>query len=158
MDRGSELSKTVATFIIQRIILDSKGLDYVCNTAERFHAVNSVLGNMLSSSPSVRLLKHIIRCYSRMAENHRARSILKENFPQILNEKSFMDTLDEGSKKWLINFLKSLGISSQKNQTDKIGYNLLLQNNINAQSNINSTFNFQNNFEFDFQNQNFEKK
>lgn len=39
MERGSELSKTVATFIVQRILLDDSGLNYVCNTAERFYAV-----------------------------------------------------------------------------------------------------------------------
>lgn len=40
MERGSELSKTVATFIVQRILLDDNGLNYVCNTAERFYAVS----------------------------------------------------------------------------------------------------------------------
>lgn len=40
MERGSEVSKTVATFIIQRILLDDNGLSYICNTAERFYAVS----------------------------------------------------------------------------------------------------------------------
>ena len=39
MERGSELSKTVATFIVQRILLDESGLDYICSTADRFYAV-----------------------------------------------------------------------------------------------------------------------
>jgi CCR4-NOT transcription complex subunit 9 len=43
MERGSELSKTVATFIVQRILLDENGLNYVCNTAERFYAVTTYL-------------------------------------------------------------------------------------------------------------------
>ena len=30
MDNGSELSKTVATFILQKILVDSAGLDYIC--------------------------------------------------------------------------------------------------------------------------------
>ena len=42
MERGSELSKTVATFIVQRILLDENGLNYVCNTAERFYAVQLI--------------------------------------------------------------------------------------------------------------------
>ena len=33
MERGSELSKTVATFIIQKILHDNEGLKYVCETA-----------------------------------------------------------------------------------------------------------------------------
>ncbi|KAM0044196.1 putative transcription regulator Rcd1-like family [Helianthus debilis subsp. tardiflorus] len=36
MEMGSELSKTVATFIVQKILLDDVGLDYICTTAERF--------------------------------------------------------------------------------------------------------------------------
>ena len=39
MENGSELSKTVATFIVQKILLDDVGLAYVCATAERFYAV-----------------------------------------------------------------------------------------------------------------------
>lgn len=39
METGSELSKTVATFIVQKILLDDTGLNYICSTAERFYAV-----------------------------------------------------------------------------------------------------------------------
>lgn len=39
METGSELSQTVATFIVQKILLDDAGLAYVCGTTERFHAV-----------------------------------------------------------------------------------------------------------------------
>lgn len=40
MERGSDLSKTVSTFIVQRILADDNGLSYICNSAERFFAVN----------------------------------------------------------------------------------------------------------------------
>lgn len=30
MESGSELSKTVATFILQKILLDETGLNYIC--------------------------------------------------------------------------------------------------------------------------------
>ncbi|MBA0817149.1 hypothetical protein Gohar_001736, partial [Gossypium harknessii] len=60
----SELSvnmiAVVATFIVQKILLDDVGLDYICTTAERFFAVGRVLGNMvaaLAEQPSSRLLK-----------------------------------------------------------------------------------------------------
>ncbi|KAL0310995.1 UNVERIFIED_CONTAM: CCR4-NOT transcription complex subunit [Sesamum angustifolium] len=74
MEMGSELSKTVATFIVQKILLDDVGLEYICTTAERFFAVGRVLGNMvaaLAEQPSSRLLKHIIRCYLRLSDNPR---------------------------------------------------------------------------------------
>ena len=108
MEKGSDLSKTVATFIIQRIILDENGLDYVCNTDKIFHAFNCVLGNLLYNNPSTRLLKHIISCYSRMSQNHRAKSILKENYPPIFNNLKFQQSLDDGLKKLLISFIKNL--------------------------------------------------
>ncbi|EPS69136.1 hypothetical protein M569_05631, partial [Genlisea aurea] len=74
MEMGSELSKTVATFIVQKILLDDVGLEYICTTAERFFAVGRVLANMvgaLAEQPSARLLKHIIRCYLRLSDNPR---------------------------------------------------------------------------------------
>ena len=74
METGSELSKTVATFIVQKILLDDFGLNYICQTYERFLAVSSVLTamvNALISQPSLRLLKHIIRCYLRLCDNAR---------------------------------------------------------------------------------------
>ena len=36
METGSELSKTVATFIVQKILLDDLGLSYICATYERY--------------------------------------------------------------------------------------------------------------------------
>eukprot|EP01111_Echinosteliopsis_oligospora_P017474 TRINITY_DN7587_c0_g1_i1.p1 TRINITY_DN7587_c0_g1~~TRINITY_DN7587_c0_g1_i1.p1 ORF type:complete len:235 (+),score=29.05 TRINITY_DN7587_c0_g1_i1:97-801(+) len=48
METGSELSKTVATFIVQKILLDDIGLSYICATYDRFLAVSSVLSNMIS--------------------------------------------------------------------------------------------------------------
>lgn len=99
MESGSELSKTVATFILQKILLDEKGLSYICQTFERFSHVAIILvslhlhekwihsakiskfdcfslfqGKMvihLAKEPSVRLLKHVVRCYLRLSDNKR---------------------------------------------------------------------------------------
>eukprot|EP01090_Pellita_catalonica_P010550 TRINITY_DN21986_c0_g1_i1.p1 TRINITY_DN21986_c0_g1~~TRINITY_DN21986_c0_g1_i1.p1 ORF type:complete len:280 (-),score=23.43 TRINITY_DN21986_c0_g1_i1:183-1022(-) len=89
METGSELSKTVATFIIQKILLDEIGLNYICSTYERFYAVSTVLKNMVNalvSNPSPRLLKHIIRCYIRLSDNLRARDALKTHLPRMPND------------------------------------------------------------------------
>lgn len=40
MKRGLDLSRTVATFIVQKILHDEKGLNYISQTADRFYAVN----------------------------------------------------------------------------------------------------------------------
>eukprot|EP00168_Porphyra_purpurea_P019442 TRINITY_DN775_c0_g1_i11.p4 TRINITY_DN775_c0_g1~~TRINITY_DN775_c0_g1_i11.p4 ORF type:complete len:180 (-),score=61.51 TRINITY_DN775_c0_g1_i11:762-1301(-) len=85
METGSELSKTVATFVVQKILLDANGLAYICAAAERFYAVANVLANMVSAlveAPSPRLLKHVIRCYLRLSDNQRAREALRGACPR----------------------------------------------------------------------------
>src|SRR5258708_2879726 len=48
METGSELSKMVAIFIIQKIVLNETGLMYSCPTYERFFAVGTDHCNMVN--------------------------------------------------------------------------------------------------------------
>ncbi|KAJ1454807.1 hypothetical protein M885DRAFT_521047 [Pelagophyceae sp. CCMP2097] len=110
METGSELSKTVATFIVQKILLDDMGLNYICATAERFYAVSTVLSNMVVSlveQPSIRLLKHIVRCYLRLSDNLRAREALRQCLPDSLRDSSFSHNIkdDLTVKRWLSSLL-----------------------------------------------------
>ncbi|BEI85195.1 hypothetical protein CcaverHIS002_0505960 [Cutaneotrichosporon cavernicola] len=92
METGSELSKTVAIFIVQKILLDDLGLQYICQTYERFYAVGAVLANMVSTlveTQAVRLLKHVVRCYLRMSDNPRAREALRACLPEPLRDGTF---------------------------------------------------------------------
>eukprot|EP00347_Sterkiella_histriomuscorum_P002474 403368008 len=123
MERGTELSQTVATFIIQKILFDEQGLSYLCQTAERFFAVSTVLNNMVQAQTeksSSRLLKHIIRCYNRLAENIKARAALKENIPLILKEIAILDCLDDSSKKCLKNFNEAIFNSNDQDVSNAI--------------------------------------
>jgi CCR4-NOT transcription complex subunit 9 len=113
METGTELSKTVATFIVQKILLDDVGLGYICQTADRFFAISSVLGKMVAAlveAPSHRLLKHIIRCYLRLAENGKAREALRQVLPPSLQDNTFAETLknDPGATRWLVQLLRSV--------------------------------------------------
>jgi CCR4-NOT transcription complex subunit 9 len=56
MEQGSELSKTVATFILQKILTDDTGLAYICQTYERFSHVAKVLGLMVLNLGNTRVL------------------------------------------------------------------------------------------------------
>jgi hypothetical protein len=69
---------------------------------------------MTASTPP-RLVKHIIRCYARLAENNRVKAILKENIPIIFRDKSFQSSLEDTAKRWLQNLFKALDISSTTN-------------------------------------------
>ena len=117
METGSELSKTVATFIVQKILLDNNGLHYVCATAERFYAVSTVLSNTvlsLAEQPSLRLLKHVIRCYLRLSENARAREALRQCLPAVMKDlNAFAVTLkdDVATRRWHQQLLVNLGMA-----------------------------------------------
>ncbi|KAJ3023352.1 UNVERIFIED_CONTAM: hypothetical protein HDU68_008653 [Siphonaria sp. JEL0065] len=98
MESGSELSKTVAIFIVQKILLDEMGLAYICQTYERFFAVGTVLSNMVSQlvdQQSVRLLKHVVRCYLRLSDNPRAKEALRQCLPEPLRDNSFAMVLKD---------------------------------------------------------------
>nr|VDC71967.1 unnamed protein product [Brassica rapa] len=115
MEMGSELSKTVATFIVQKILLDDVGMDYICTTAERFFAVGRVLGNMVQSlveQPSPRLLKHIIRCYLRLSDNPRACAALGSCLPDSLRDGTFSNCLreDQIARRWLQQLVHNVGV------------------------------------------------
>ncbi|CAJ0926109.1 unnamed protein product, partial [Mesorhabditis belari] len=113
MEQGTELSKTVATFILQKILLDDTGLAYICQTYERFSHVAMILGKMvlkLAKEASPRLLKHVVRCYSRLSDNPRARQALRQCLPDQLRDDTFKISLDEdrSTKHWLNMLLRNL--------------------------------------------------
>lgn len=131
MESGSELSKTVATFILQKILLDDSGLSYICQTYDRFSHVAIILvsfflefsfnfftenlqqGKMvisLAKEPSSRLLKHVVRCYLRLSDNARAREALRRCLPDQLRDSTFNQCLqeDRSTKHWLSLLIKNL--------------------------------------------------
>jgi CCR4-NOT transcription complex subunit 9 len=115
METGSELSKTVATFIIQKVLTDDRGLHYICATYERFFAVGTVLSNMvalLAEQPSARLLKHVVRCYHRLADNPKARDAMRSSLPLPFRDGSFIRALknDQTTKKCLQQLLTTLAV------------------------------------------------
>ncbi len=111
METGNELSRTVAIFIVQKIIADPAGLEYICQTTERFFAVVSVLNNLVDQmvvsassvnaasgassaaaasnanageNKSARVLKHVVRCYLRLTDDRKAAETLKPLLPKPL--------------------------------------------------------------------------
>lgn len=114
MESGSDLSKTVATFIVQKILLDETGLSYICDVRDRFEAITSSLGHMvtaLTNDPSPRLLKHIIRCYLRLAENPKVVEQLSRTLPEYFKNQAVMESLrdDTITSRWLHQLISKVG-------------------------------------------------
>merc|ERR1719266_2415836 len=123
MESGSELSKTVATFILQKILLDETGLYYICQTYDRFSHVAMILGKMvisLAKEPSGRLLKHVLRCYLRLSDNQRACEALCQCLPEELKDDTFASCIKDeiSTKNWLALLLKNLDNISAQQGTD----------------------------------------
>eukprot|EP01129_Flabellula_baltica_P015751 TRINITY_DN8131_c0_g1_i1.p1 TRINITY_DN8131_c0_g1~~TRINITY_DN8131_c0_g1_i1.p1 ORF type:complete len:278 (+),score=41.52 TRINITY_DN8131_c0_g1_i1:47-880(+) len=98
MESGSEICRTVAIYIVQKVLLDDVGLSYFCHTAKRILAILSVLSNMIKqmeNQPSSNLIKHIIRCYLRLTENSNGENILKKKFPEELKSEIFVSGLKD---------------------------------------------------------------
>jgi CCR4-NOT transcription complex subunit 9 len=113
MDTGSELSKTVATFIVQKILLDEAGFQHICQTYECFFHVVFILSKMVVSLAKMqlsRLLKHVVRCYLRLSDNSRAREALWQCLPDSLKDHTFANCLkdDSTTQKWLATLLANL--------------------------------------------------
>ncbi len=141
MERGSELSKTVACFIVQRILLDENGLKYICEKSDRLNAINTVLSYMVKNKPSSKLVKHILRSYNRLADNEEGRNLLKIKLPSEMKDPNFINSLDESSRKWLQNLHKVLqgerGAAINNNQNENLGMgNINININMNGNNNM----------------------
>ena len=64
----------------------------------------------LVENPSVRLLKHVVRCYLRLSEHMRARDALKHTLPDALRDNTFGFVLvsEEAVQRWLTMLLKNI--------------------------------------------------
>ncbi|XP_051126918.1 uncharacterized protein LOC127248565 isoform X3 [Andrographis paniculata] len=91
MQRGSEFSRTVATLILKRILLDDNGLQHVCRRPDLFlsvwQALRSVVAS-LSQLPSTPLLRDVITCYLCLFKNERSLA-LRQSLPRSLIDGTF---------------------------------------------------------------------
>lgn len=113
MQSGTELSKTVAVFILEKVIMDNGGLSFVCATSEQFYLVAKALKKMVNPStspPSPRLLKHVIRCFLRLAEHSKACEALKDLLPRAFTDGTFASLVhtDHAATRWLQNLVERI--------------------------------------------------
>ncbi|KAL7064514.1 hypothetical protein AAHC03_04968 [Spirometra sp. Aus1] len=139
MESGSELSKTVATFIMQKLLQDDVGLAYICQTYERFAHVAAVLNKMVSQlakEQSLRLLKHVIRCYQRLSDDIRARDALCSCLPEQLTDGTFANLLssDLATKRSLSQFLRQLSLPNSATTTTAASSTMVSQSGSSANS------------------------
>ena len=103
MEKGTEIIRFTASFIIQRIIEDIEGLKYICDLKERLYVIICVLNAMLQNKPSNRIIKHVLKMFLCLTKNKDAKFLIRQNFPP-----KFIRSLDESSQRKVSSLLKSL--------------------------------------------------
>ncbi|GJW77377.1 cell differentiation protein RCD1-like protein [Tanacetum coccineum] len=91
---GSELAKTVAAFVISKILTYEEGQRYCGTFPERFYAITNVLGKALDKypgKPPMQLLKHILACFNRLTEVSRACDALSKCYPAKLRDPAYLN-------------------------------------------------------------------
>ena len=118
LEKGTEIIRSTASFIIQRIIEDINGFKYMCDLRERLYVILSVLNSTIQSKPNIRIIKDILKIYLGLKENKEAKSLIRLNFPKKLRDKKFISTLDESAKRKVEILLKSLEQDEEEEGTD----------------------------------------
>ena len=108
MEKGTEIIRFTASFIIQRIIEDIEGLKYICDLRERLYVIICVLNAMLQNKPSNRIIKHVLKMFLCLTKNKDAKFLIRQNFPPKLKDLNFIRSLDESSQRKVSSLLKSL--------------------------------------------------
>ena len=136
MEKGTEIIRFTASFIIQRILEDIEGLKYICDLRERLYVIICVLNAMLQNKPSNRIIKHVLKMFLCLKENKDAKFLIRQNFLQKLKDLNFIRTLDESSQRKVISLLKSLKEDEEENNIILKFKNDLTNKNKNNNNNI----------------------
>ena len=113
---SQEISRTVAAFIIQKILSDQKGKDFIVKNKEKIATVLKVLNRAVTDlyrDFSVRLSKHVIGSYNILLNTPEIKKTIAELFPEELFIMQTPPTADE-SFNTLIKNLKALTTEPQQ--------------------------------------------
>ena len=134
MEKGSELSKRIACYIVYQIIQDDNGNKYICEAKERYSAVIRYMKMMLKNKCNHRIIINLIlKIFLRLSENKDARNILKNDLLKEIKDKNFIRSLDDSSKNLLNSLLKKL---NEKEEYIQIKETKNINNNNNNNSNM----------------------
>lgn len=97
MDMGREPTKLAAIRTFYAIICDRGGLEYACQTYDRFMATSMVLNSILvqlEALKSPRLLEMVLRVYLKLCDMDNARVAFRKNKPAMLFAEYIRDMME----------------------------------------------------------------
>ena len=112
LDIGTELSKIVSLFILQKISCSAQGIAYVVANAERMDTICCVLVELLQAptdaGQTLRVVKHVLKCLHTLALNEQCAEYLKKkHLERIQNEALYAFIKEDGQTKGILNELLS---------------------------------------------------
>ena len=152
MEKGSDLSEKTACCIVHQIVQNDIGMNFICETKERYIAIILFMKLMLKNKFNQRIINRILKTFIRLAENKDARIMLKNVLIKELKENNFIQCLDTSSQNLLSDLFKLINekdikqnLSNDNNyinnlntvKTNNNGVNNM-KNNINQQMNMNN--------------------
>nr|VDC88762.1 unnamed protein product [Brassica oleracea] len=98
IDIGSTESKTIAVFIINKILSTGEGLQYCCVLPDRFFFIDGLLKRQLMylttmARPCPSLFNLLVGCYTSLSYKPRARRGLRRYLPDMLFNNTFASLL-----------------------------------------------------------------
>ena len=131
IEKGTDLSRTIAFFILHRIVYDSKGFSYICEMKERLYAITYILGMIMHNKISQRLKNYILKIFVLLIENKDAKNMIKQESLDKIKDENFIISLDESSKNKVKKILKSF-------QEDELGNDIKIKKLKNDLTNKNN--------------------
>ncbi|KAM0677846.1 hypothetical protein BDAP_001524 [Binucleata daphniae] len=98
MDLGSEVSKILALHVFLKIIENKEGMEYVCQTFDRFLAISVILNSMLYqciTTPSIKLVEYILDCYIKLTEKENVKMIYRNKKPDAFTNAEITKQMQE---------------------------------------------------------------
>jgi hypothetical protein len=148
MNEGKKIDKDLACHIIQKLITNFIGLEYICEVKERLEALCVTLKNILiSDNDSLKLKKTVVKILIILCENNKeAKNAIKN---KLLDEIKIIEkkkNLDENFKNKIEILIKTIGNSDNKdindsNKINKLTIGSMNNNNPNKKNNSNNNKN-----------------
>ncbi|KAH0932554.1 hypothetical protein HID58_009671, partial [Brassica napus] len=123
---GSTESKTIAVFIINKILSTGEGLQYCCVLPDRFFFIDGLLKRLLMylttmARPCPSLFNLLVGCYTSLSYKPRARRGLRRYLPDMLFNNTFASLLaaDPAAERNRRELIKNLEMKTQPEKNRK---------------------------------------
>ncbi|KAI5181501.1 CCR4-NOT transcription complex subunit 9 [Nematocida sp. AWRm80] len=101
MELGNEESKLAAARVFYSILCVKEGLEYVCQTYDRFMATSIILNSVLVQMETIQsavLLEIIIKTYRKLCDMPNAKVVFAKNRPHMLYSEYIRDMVRQNTK------------------------------------------------------------